>query len=61
MSDSNFTDMNPQYLAVSNDLHDEFHSLIDLVRVQLDAKASILIYVSAIQSLKEQLRNMGVL
>lgn len=50
-----------QYIAVSNDLHDEFHSLIDLVRTQLGPKASILVYVSSIQSLKSQLRNMGVL
>lgn len=50
-----------QYIAVSHDLHDEFHSLIDLVRTQLGPKASILVYVSSIQSLKFQLRNMGVL
>jgi hypothetical protein len=61
MSDSNFTRLDAEYLAVTNDLHDEFHSLIDLVRTQLSPKASILIYVSSIQSLKHQLRNMGVL
>lgn len=53
--------MENTYLEVANDLNDEFHSLIDLVRTQLGPKASILVYVSSIQGLKEQLRNMGVL
>ena len=53
--------LDDRYIEVSNDLHDEFHSLIDLVRTQLGPKASILVYVSSINGLKNQLRNMGVL
>jgi hypothetical protein len=58
VKDSKLSD---QYIEVSNSLHDEFHSLIDLVREQLGPKASILVYVSQINSLKNQLRNMGVM
>jgi hypothetical protein len=61
MTDDNFTTLADQYIQVCNNLNDEYHSLIDLVREKLGDKASILVYVSSIQALKEQLRNLGVI
>lgn len=60
MIKQNYTPISDEYISVCNGLQDEFHGLVDLVRMELNDKASILVYVSAIQSLKEHLRNLGV-